>query len=421
MRKLLLLLAIMFVQIFIAGAQKHATCQTAAEVSSESFGPVAPNGMQDKSVQKSHSHGLYFETEHNVTWIAFDVPNDTVLTFELIPQKPHDDIDFLLFRDDEDLSEVFCTKIAGHKIKPIRTNLAKPDSVTHLGNTGLSLTATDTVVQRGHNSCFSKAVNVKKGERYYLAVDNYSEKKGAFILELHLKFPKYEPVQTESRDKTPVNNIDAAPVKAPRIVQPGKTIVNITVTDSSGNPVKSELDITGVKQGQVINVDTNAYTLTLKPRQGININCNALGYMFTHYTYMSPDTASTITIPLILTRVEEHKSFILKNIKFQEGVAIFTASSQNELMNLLEFMRNNPDVNILIKGYVNDPGSDNSGMAKKLSKQRAEAVFQFLEAAGISKKRMDYKGFGNEHMIFPKPANPTQEEANRRVEVEIMK
>ena len=48
-------------------------------------------------------------------------------------------------------------------------------------------------------------------------------------------------------------------------------------------------------------------------------------------------------------------------------------------------------------------------------------MYQFLGAAGISKKRMGFKGFGNEHMIYPKPINAVQEEANRRVEVEVMK
>jgi OOP family OmpA-OmpF porin len=146
-----------------------------------------------------------------------------------------------------------------------------------------------------------------------------------------------------------------------------------------------------------------------------------LGYMFTDYTFSAPDTSSTILLPIILSRVQEHKSFVLKDIKFQEGIALFTASSQNQLMNLLEFMQSNPDVSILIKGYVNDPGSDNSGAAKRLSKERAEAVYEFLAGSGINRRRMSYKGFGNEHMIYPKPKTPQQEEANRRVEVEIMK
>lgn len=415
-KKLLLIIAIFFTTYTFTHAQKYGTCRTAADVSAETFGPVTPDGAIDKDVQKHHSHGLYFEEEHNITWITFEVPRDTILTFDIVPQKQEDDLDFLLFRDTEDFSNIFYKKIEEHKLKPIRTNLAKTDSVTHSGATGLSLTATDSIVPPGYNPCYSKALPVKKGERFYLVVDNYTEAKGEFILHLHLKFPVKKPLQTEVRKM----NIDAAPYKAPRIIR-GKTNLTIKVVDSAGNLIKGQLDIVGIRKGTVTNVDTTEYEVELNPHQTLEINCNAPGYMFYSNTFQAPDTTSTITLPIVMAKVEEHKSFVLKEIKFQEGVAIFTASSQNELMNLLEFMQNNPTVSILIKGFVNDPGSDNSGAAKKLSKERAEAVYDFLAGAGIDRKRMGYKGFGNEHMIYPKPKTPQQEEANRRVEVEVMK
>src|ERR1700756_3274783 len=122
MKKLLLFITIVCTAISIAGAQKYATCKTAAEVNASSFGPVSPNGSIDKDVEKHHSHGLFFEREHNITWITFEIPRDTVLTFDLVPQKQDDDIDFLLFRDTEDFSNVFYQKIAEHKLSPIRTN-----------------------------------------------------------------------------------------------------------------------------------------------------------------------------------------------------------------------------------------------------------------------------------------------------------
>ena len=215
--------------------------------------------------------------------------------------------------------------------------------------------------------------------------------------------------------------VSATTSKVAKLTPFGKTSLTIHVRNAEGKPVKGELDITGVRPGQVINADTTDYTIVLNPRISINVNCNALGYMFTQSSFASPDTASVAAINIELAPVEEHKSFVLKDIKFQEGVAIFLPTSQNELMNLIEFMKSNPNVNILIKGYVNDPGSDNSGAAKKLSKQRAEAVFQFLVSAGVNRKRMDFKGLGNEKMIYPQPANDVQAEANRRVEVEIMK
>jgi outer membrane protein OmpA-like peptidoglycan-associated protein len=270
----------------------------------------------------------------------------------------------------------------------------------------------------GYNPSYSKALKVKKGERYYLVVDNYTEAKGAFSLALHIKFPKVVPEQTESRDRVVATDVQKKPGK---VTQFGKTQLTIVVSDSAGHPVKGSLDITGAKPGQVINADTSSFTLTLNPRVSININCNSLGYMFTQMQYTSPDTATNATLSIMLSPVREHQSIVLKNIKFQEGVAIFLPSSQNDLMNLIEFMNNNPNVHILIKGFVNDPGSDNSSAAKKLSKQRAQAVYDFLAVAKIEKKRMDYKGLGNENMLFPKPATPAQAEANRRVEIEIVK
>lgn len=414
MKKLLYPIAISFLICSVAGAQKYATCKDAVEISASSFGPVAPTGATDKTVSKRHSHGFYFEREHNITWITFVVPNDTVLTFDLIPQKPHDDIDFLLFRDESN----FCKKIAERKIKPVRSNLAKTDS-SHGNTTGLSLNAVDSIVPPGNNSPFSKALKVKAGERYYLVVDNYTEARGSFKLDLHLKFVKYEPEETESR--TEVQNIDAAPVKAPRIGPPGKTKLNIVVTDSAGRPLKAQLDITGIRPGKIISADTTAYSLTLNPKQSINVNCNASGYMFNQASFTAPDTASEQSLNMQMETVVEHKNFVLSNIKFHEGNAVFLSSSQDELMNLLVFMRSNPAVKIVIKGYVNDPDNKNSGPAKKLSKQRAKAVQDFLAASGIDPKRMRYKGFGNAHMIFPRPANDAQAEANRRVEIEVVK
>jgi len=417
MRKLLFIIAICFLTTFFAKGQKFSTCGTAAKVSYETFGPVMPNGSVDRSVERHHSHGLFFEEEHNVTWIAFEIPQDTVLTFDIFPQKTGQDINFLLFKDTVDVNEAFCKQIEDHKLVPVRTNLATPDSTKPKCSTGLSTTASDSIIPEGYNSNYSKALRVKKGDRFYLAIDNSTETKGAFILNLHVKF-KTGPVLSE--DHT-VRNMDAPDIKAPKLTKFGKTNLTILVTDSSGHRIRAQLDISGAAAGQITSADTSTYTYTLIPRITININCNAHGYMFNEVAFTSPDTAANVTLPIIMTPVREHENMILKDIKFQEGVSIFLPSSQNELANLLEFMKNNPDVKILIKGFVNDPGSDNSGAAKKLSKQRAQAVYSFLAAAGVDKKRMDFKGFGNEMMIYPHPVNDRQQEANRRVEVEVMK
>src|SRR6185312_2041712 len=279
MKKLLLLVAFICSFLFTGLAQKANFCDYASEVNFDTFGPVPPSGIKDKSVIKKHSNGLYFEQVHNITWLSFVVPGDTLLTFDLVPQNDKDNLDFIVYRDEA----FFCKEVEKGLVQPIRANITKIDTADHSSNTGLSASAKDSVVSSVSGPTYSKGIQVKKGERYYILVDNTTEGKGGFTLHLHLNFPKYvPPAVTEDRSKAKkeaaatekdnAKNIDAAPYKVPTIkpvpsktTVKGKTTVDIVVTDTSGNPVKAELDITGLKAAQVINVDTTEYSAVLNP------------------------------------------------------------------------------------------------------------------------------------------------------------
>jgi outer membrane protein OmpA-like peptidoglycan-associated protein len=56
-----------------------------------------------------------------------------------------------------------------------------------------------------------------------------------------------------------------------------------------------------------------------------------------------------------------------------------------------------------------------------LSKERAEAVYNYLVNRRINKSRLQWHGYGNKEMVYPVPVNEDEMEANRRVEVEIEK
>ncbi len=59
------------------------------------------------------------------------------------------------------------------------------------------------------------------------------------------------------------------------------------------------------------------------------------------------------------------------------------------LSDLLEFMQTNTDLNILIKGYVNDPtGANGDKNDQVLSENRAKAVLKYLTEHNIAKNRM---------------------------------
>ena len=76
-----------------------------------------------------------------------------------------------------------------------------------------------------------------------------------------------------------------------------------------------------------------------------------------------------------------------------------------------------PTLLMVIKGYTDNAGSDTYN--KKLSAFRANIVKSYLIGQGVSPKRIEAVGMGEEE---PLESNATEEgqKANRRVEVEIV-
>ena len=74
-----------------------------------------------------------------------------------------------------------------------------------------------------------------------------------------------------------------------------------------------------------------------------------------------------------------------------------------------------------IGGHVHGTRKRNVKKYKKLSEDRAIAVYNFALNNGIEASRMTYKGYGNSQMIFRPAKNETEINANRRVEFTITK
>jgi OOP family OmpA-OmpF porin len=108
----------------------------------------------------------------------------------------------------------------------------------------------------------------------------------------------------------------------------------------------------------------------------------------------------------------------LKNILFYMGTTSLLEESYPELNVIIDFLKNNPKVEIELNGHT-----DNRGDAKKnliLSQQRVEKIKSYLVSKGINSKRIKGKGFGG---TKPIAANDSEEarKLNRRVEFVIIK
>ncbi len=116
---------------------------------------------------------------------------------------------------------------------------------------------------------------------------------------------------------------------------------------------------------------------------------------------------------LIENKIVLNQKFVLRGIHFKTNSAELEISSFEDLKRLLEYLKNNPDLNLLIEGHTDNVGSDAYNM--KLSRNRANTVANYFIENGISIQRLRTLGRGELLALFD---NETEEgrEKNRRVE-----
>ena len=155
------------------------------------------------------------------------------------------------------------------------------------------------------------------------------------------------------------------------------------------------------------------------------IHVTASGYAFWSgqivFATTEPYGQKTIDVQLIPLKNEitprEETPVVLRNIVFATGSATLLRASLQELKRLHTLLSENSELQIEIRGHTDNVGSEEDNQV--LSEARAEAVYDWLIANGISGSRLSYKGFGESSPIA---SNETEEERqlNRRTEF-IMK
>jgi len=110
--------------------------------------------------------------------------------------------------------------------------------------------------------------------------------------------------------------------------------------------------------------------------------------------------------------------FRLNNLFFKINSAAIDSASLGDLNTLLTILKIDTILIIQINGHTDSDG--NSKVNQRLSERRAKSVVDYLVDNGISKKRLKYKGYGEN---YPLATNATKggRAINRRVEFEIMR
>ena len=126
-------------------------------------------------------------------------------------------------------------------------------------------------------------------------------------------------------------------------------------------------------------------------------------------------------------QIKEGKAnIILNNLNFEGGRHILLPTSLPTLNEVLEVMKNNPTLQVEIRGHIccseiTEDGLDIDTGEKVLSRNRAREIYLFLINNGISSSRLSYTGMGASKKIITEEITDKDRETNRRVEFVIIK
>ncbi|MEO0192122.1 MAG: OmpA family protein [candidate division WOR-3 bacterium] len=241
---------------------------------------------------------------------------------------------------------------------------------------------------------------------YFARADSSDEKRN----------PIYHIYQAELPPRTPETE-DVLPEPV--------TLVKARVFDKiTGAPVPARVGIEDLKEAKrVFGTQTDSigefYTILPSKRlYGITAEALVGNYAFYSANFdlraMSDYQEYRLDVPL--TPLAEGATFVINNIFFEFDKADLLPESKPELDRLLRLMNTYPAMKISVEGHTDSIGTYEYNM--KLSSRRAEAVVNYLLAAGISKERIVSQGFG---YTRPIASNDTPEgrALNRRVEIRI--
>ncbi|HAC24867.1 MAG TPA: hypothetical protein DCE81_08125 [Cytophagales bacterium] len=121
---------------------------------------------------------------------------------------------------------------------------------------------------------------------------------------------------------------------------------------------------------------------------------------------------------VLLTPIEVGLTVRLKNIYFDFNRTTLKPESFTELNKVVDFLNQNPTVEIEIGGHTDFVGTDEYN--QKLSQGRTQSVVDYLVTQGIGRGRLTPRGYGESQPI---DTNETDEGRanNRRVEFTVLK
>lgn len=198
------------------------------------------------------------------------------------------------------------------------------------------------------------------------------------------------------------------------------------VDDETGEPLCAKVELIDVENPKSTIKsescwDKGEFVMCLPLGREYAFNVSKEGYLFYSENFELKEKTDIIDPYLLdikLKKIKVGGFVILKNVFFETDSYELKPESKAELQKLIEFLNQNPAVAIEISGHTDNVGTEEYN--QKLSKSRAEAVYNFLTDHQIDPSRMTYAGYG-----FSKPVStndtPEGRALNRRTEFRVIR
>lgn len=192
--------------------------------------------------------------------------------------------------------------------------------------------------------------------------------------------------------------------------------------DSEGALVTgSSIEIKTMQTNKTTKVEVDSLTgkyaavVAVKEHEDALMTIKRPGYAFNTRVLKNDDThaGKVQNLNETIQPAKSGKAYDLPAIRYKPNSAEITPESKPVLDAFAEYMNENEELKIEIRGHTDNTGSPAANMA--LSSDRAFTIMDYLLSKGIPKSRLSFKGYGDTKPIAP---NTTEEEKarNRRTE-----
>lgn len=180
---------------------------------------------------------------------------------------------------------------------------------------------------------------------------------------------------------------------------------NISVEGKFG-PIKMEED-----EDYVILVERRGY---LTKREGFSMYGRSIPYAL----LTKPVTDTTFYVKIPLEGVFVGKTFRVENIYYDLDKADIRPDAALELDKLVQILKDNPSIKIELGSHTDARATEIYNI--RLSQRRAESAVNYIVNHGISKERIEAKGYGESELIIESAKTEAEHQRNRRTEIKIV-